>query len=218
MLSPDGGTLAYQAAEKTGDAVYVMPAGGGVAQRLCQSCTGPHDWVDQGRSLLSSGMLLIDAATGKSRPLLQHPSYGLLSPTPSPDSRWIAFHARKSPLTRQIFVVPFRPESEVPEREWIPITSGDFLDREPRWSPDGNLLYFTTEREGPRCLWAQRLNPSTKRPEGDAFPVYHFHGARLGMRTPNPQLTGLSIGGGRMALSLEETSGNIWLVTLGPSP
>lgn len=139
-------------------------------------------------------------------------------PDPSPDSRWIAFHARKSPLTRQIFVVPFRPDSQVPEQEWIPITSGDFLDREPRWSPDGNLLYFTTEREGPRCLWAQRLNPATKRPEGEAFPVHHFHGARLGMRTVNTQLTGLSIGGGRMALSPEETSGNIWLATVGRLP
>ncbi len=221
LLSPDGSRLAYQAVEKTGAVLYVMPSGEGVAQRLCQGCANPHDWVDQGRGLLSFstdvGIVLIDAATGKFRTLLQHPDYSLLSPTPSPDSRWVAFHVRKSGLTRRIFVVPFRPEAQVPEREWIPITSGDFLDREPRWSPDGNLLYFTSEREGPRCLWAQRLHPSTKRPEGDAFPVYHFHGARLGMRTPNTQLTGLSIGGGRMALSLEETSGNIWLATLGGS-
>jgi hypothetical protein len=45
----------------------------------------------------------------------------------------------------------------------------------PRWSPDGALLYFLSERDGFRCLWAQRLEPTAKTPFGPAVPVHHFH-------------------------------------------
>jgi len=49
------------------------------------------------------------------------------------------------------------------------------IDRYVWWSPDGNLLYFISERDGFVCLWAQRLDPATKHPQGAAFPIRHFH-------------------------------------------
>ena len=35
----------------------------------------------------------------------------------------------------------------------------------PAWSPDANLLYFWSSRDGSPCLWAQRLDPLTKTAE-----------------------------------------------------
>ena len=48
----------------------------------------------------------------------------------------------------------------------------------PRWSPDGNLLYYISEADGFRCIRARRLDPATKRPIGQPLDVYHSHSAR----------------------------------------
>jgi hypothetical protein len=63
------------------------------------------------------------------------------------------------------------------------------------WSPDGALLYFLSEREGFRCILAQRLDPATKRLLGEAFPVRHFHTARRSLMTiGDPGTMGMSPG------------------------
>ena len=72
------------------------------------------------------------------------------------------------------------PPSDSEERgaDGIPITDGKEIDRQAYWSPDGNLLYYLSDRDGFRCIWAQSLNPATKHPEGEAFTVLHFHQGR----------------------------------------
>jgi hypothetical protein len=47
--------------------------------------------------------------------------------------------------------------------------------RRPAWSPDGNLLYFFSDSDGSRCIWARRLDPKTKKPVGTPFAVLHLH-------------------------------------------
>jgi len=32
-----------------------------------------------------------------------------------------------------------------------------------RWSPDDGVIYFISGRDSFRCIWAQRLDPRTKR-------------------------------------------------------
>ena len=135
----------------------------------------------------------------------------------SPDDRWIAFHTISSPGTRQIFIAPFRGAVPVPKNDWIPITDAQAIDRYSRWSPDGALLYFLSERDGFVCLWAQRLDPATKRPAGAAFAVRHFHTARRSLATiGNPSLMGMSVGTGRLIFSMTEQTGNIWMTEVGP--
>ncbi len=79
----------------------------------------------------------------------------------------------------------------IPESEWIPLTEGVWDDK-PRWSPDGNLLYFLSERDGFRRIWAQHLDV-LKHPAGPAFPVFHAHDARRSL---------LSVQVGALELSL----------------
>jgi Tol biopolymer transport system component len=74
----------------------------------------------------------------------------------------VSFNA-VTPGRSRIFVVPFRGAGPVPEADWTAITDGRWDDK-PTWSPDGNLLYMVSERDGFRCIWAQRLHPATKRP------------------------------------------------------
>ena len=37
----------------------------------------------------------------------------------------------------------------------------------PCFSPDGSLLYFLSERDGHRCIWARKLDPVPRKPASD---------------------------------------------------
>ncbi len=86
------------------------------------------------------------------------------------------------------------------------------------WSPDGNLLYFTSDRDGFRCIWAQRLDPQTKHPVGEAFEVYPFH--RTGLSPMNIGLGyfGISLAPDKIVINLGELTGNIWIADLAEGP
>jgi hypothetical protein len=98
------------------------------------------------------------------------------------------------------------------EADWIPVTSGSNIDAYVSWSPDGSLLYFLSDRDGFRCIWAQPLNPISKRPVGKAFAVQHFHRARQSlMRLDRGDVIGVSVARGKLVFALGELSGNVWL-------
>ena len=120
--------------------------------------------------------------------------------------------ARKN-TTAQVFVVPVDGALPVPRERWIAVTDGSSEEMEPAWSPNGELLYFLSDRDGFRCIWARRLHGAGKQPAGDAFAVRHFHRARRSLRrlTGTTGLIGLSVAPGRMVFSFGELTGNIWL-------
>jgi hypothetical protein len=130
----------------------------------------------------------------------------------SADEQWLAFHAANSPVTRQLFVIPFRGTALVPSAEWIAVSNGEQLDREPRWSADGGLIYFLSERDGSRCIWAQKLDKRTKKPAGEPFAVFHAHSARLNLNTGSDTgVHGLSIVHGQILVTMVERTGDLWL-------
>jgi Tol biopolymer transport system component len=95
---------------------------------------------------------------------------------------------------------------------WISVTSLDHFDAGPKWSPEGNMLYFTSDRDGSTCLWAVRLHPVTKQPAGEPFPVRHFHGS---LRQYSSDVYPVfSVGADRIAISLEQVRSEIWMMQL----
>lgn len=103
----------------------------------------------------NSGFHSVDTETKQEFPFVSHKSWNLLSPDFSHDAQWVVIHTRNSEITRQIFVLPFHPGRETPQSEWIPITDGKQLDRDPT---------------------------ATKRPVGPPFEVKMFRSTRR--RTP----------------------------------
>ena len=101
-----------------------------------------------------------------------------------------------------------------PKSEWISITDGTQWDDKPRWPPDGDLLYFTSERDGYRCLWAQRLEPRTRRPAGAPFAVSHFHSSRRSMLNVGLTSLEIAVAPDRIVFVQGDVTGNIWLTTL----
>jgi Tol biopolymer transport system component len=108
-------------------------------------------------------------------------------------------------------VAPFRPGSPPPPSEWIYLTDGKTQDFYPRWSPDGNTVYFVSDRGGGYALLAQRVDPRTKKPLGDPMVVYSFSGV-------SPRLIEstrwISVARDRIVFSLEERNGSIWMLHL----
>jgi Tol biopolymer transport system component len=103
--------------------------------------------------------------TGGRTDLLKDSKYDLADHALSPDGHWIAFRANLSPEQQRLFVIPVRTEGPpVEEKDWIAVSDARQLNYSPRWSPDGSRLYFISGRDGHRCIWAQRLHPSTRQP------------------------------------------------------
>jgi len=222
-ISGDGSKVVYRVIEDPKQALYVLAASGGAPEKVCEDCGLPTHWSSDGRRILFepgsriARLVLFNVGSKQKIELLQQPMYGLHAARFSPDDRWIAYHADNGPFTRQIFIAAFHGETALGENEWIPVTDGAAMDHSPYWSPDGNLLYFLSERDGFRCIWAQRLQAATKRPAGPALPIRHFHTARhtlLMNVVASPWEVGLSVIRDKMLFSLDELAGNIWMAKL----
>ena len=147
--------------------------------------------------------------------MAQHPNQAIYRPSFSPDERWISFHARTSALGRTIYVAPVHAETASPPSEWIALTDGTTLDYETCWSPDG-LIYFLSDRDGFRCIWALRPDLKTKRTDGPPFPVLHFHTSRRALSNiVNTAYVGLTVTRDRMIYLPGEITANIWMAEIG---
>jgi Tol biopolymer transport system component len=222
-LSQDGLLIAYGSIDNNQRGVYVMPRNTGVSARLCEDCGLLRDFSADGSKLLIQAgppphVAVLDAATRKVDELFRHEKFPIYAPKLSPDEKWVAFQAVERPTARTLYIAPFRPGRKVEPGEWIRVTDGSAMDRSPAWSPDGNLLYFLSERDSFRCIWAQRLEPASRKPAGNPFAVSHFHNAvRNLMNIDGPGQVSLSVAADKLVFSMGEQTGNIWMAAL-PAP
>jgi Tol biopolymer transport system component len=220
-LTADGSTVVFSSIENGRRGVFMMPATGGVPKKLCDDCGLPRDvTADASKVLLQTGpppsVSLLEVATGKIEPLLTHKEQPIYAPKLSPDENWVAFQVVQRPTSRVIYAAPFRPSGKTETSEWVQITDGSVMDRNPAWSPDGSLLYFLSERDSFRCIWAQRVDRATKKPVGRPFAVAHFHNSvRSLMNIDGPGQVSLSVAKDRLIFAMGEIVANIWLAQLG---
>ncbi len=92
------------------------------------------------------------------------------------------------------------------------VTDGSALDDKPRWSPNGDLMYLLSNREGFTCIWAQPLDPETKQPAGAAFAVQHFHHTQRSPGAVHVVMLDRDVARDKIVIPLAELSGNIWLM------
>jgi Tol biopolymer transport system component len=161
---------------------------------------------------------MMNVRSGERTTLITHSQYNLYQSNFSPDDRWVAFLAYVQSQRAQLFIAPVRLNSAPAEQgipsDWIPATSGEFRDDKPRWSPDGKILYFLSDRDGFRCFWAQRLDPATKWPAGPPFAIYHFHGANRSMLDVSLAVLEPAVARDQIMSNLAETTANIWMTEL----
>src|SRR5262249_4098286 len=128
---------------------------------------------------------LLEIASGKRIDYLKQPDLQFAEASISNDGKWMVFAAHRNFRQYTVYTAPFDPERPPPSSEWIEIHRSGEVDPNAAWSPDGSLLYFSSERDGYNCLWAQRMDRVNKRPQGDLFAVQHFHVPSQVMVTPS---------------------------------
>jgi Tol biopolymer transport system component len=229
-ISRDGAQIAFG----DGNDLSVVAASGGTPRLLCEKCGRPDDWsVDSrligGHGLAGAwqGIAAWDLNTGSKTLLISAPGSPTGQPPPfdrmvvaapdlSNDGKWITFHTSDH-INRQIQLAPFTGTG-IPQSKWIAVTDATALDREARWSADGSLIYFLSDRDGFRCIWARRLNAVNKHPVGPIFAVLHLHNPRLSlMHVPNTGHVSLCSVGNQLIFAMGELTGNLWSTDLRPN-
>ena len=192
--------------------IYSVEKGRPFAERVCDRCARVLDWSKDGRAILLEDVSrrtvqLWERDSGKRSDLLSFAVGTLQNATLSADAKWVAL-SFPSPRGGEIHPISGGKLSDVQA-----ISAGAGTDLASlHWSPDGNYLYFYSRLDDYRCLWGQRLDPSTKHPVGRPFSIQHFHSNRLA-----PWGTWIAVGTLRMVFTLTEPRSNIWLATLeGP--
>jgi Tol biopolymer transport system component/DNA-binding winged helix-turn-helix (wHTH) protein len=224
-ISRDGTKVAYS----DGMTIWVAAVSGGEQRALCERCGRPDDWSPDGKvitaggpRMYTNGISSVDPATSKSIEIANHGILVTTAPHLSPDGKWLTFHTsentRAAKLTisskRQVFVAPYNGYP-VPPANWIPITDGEALDREARWSTDGNQIYFLSDRDGFRCIWKRSLNPSTKQPSGPIHPALHLHNSHLSLlHIPDTGNVSICPVGNKLIFAMGELSSNLWMTDL----
>jgi eukaryotic-like serine/threonine-protein kinase len=207
-------------------AIDVTPATAAAPERVSRDCGWcmVMEWSrDQRRIFYLDGgdkdgakMFALDIASGERTLLVGDDRHDVVDAGVSPDGRWMSFVVLAEGHAR-LFNAPLLSGTVSSYAQWIPVTPDDSWDDKPRWSSTGDLLYFVSERDGFRCLWAQRLDAATKQPVGSRFPLYHFHRAALSMMNTPLSTLGLAVGRDRMVFTLREATGNIWITRLRDS-
>lgn len=201
--------------------IFVVAANGGTPEQVCADCGEVEAWSTDGNEILyltahdPSGIGLLKIGASQNDGWLRHPSYGIYNPRHS-SSGWIAFNARADRLApAKLFVARIRASVVAAQTEWIVVNEDG---EAPSWSPDGNLLYFWSDRDGSPCLWAQRLDPATKRPAGMPLGIQHFHSRGLSWKNLYLGAPDIAAARDRLVFNLGEHAGNIWMTQLRSTP
>jgi len=216
IFSPDGNTLIYRTVESQTSVAYAASLAGSGTRLICRDCSD-YGWSSDERQLVLIGtaparVSILDLETGRRIPLLNDSTHLLWNARFSPDDKWISFNATDQKGSR-ILVAPVRGEGTISPQDWITVADSGWDDK-PRWSPDGNELYFISERDGFRCIWAQSLD-DRKHPRGAAIPIFHAHESRRSLSRIGPGDLALSLSRDRLVFNMSERTGNLWMTTLG---
>jgi serine/threonine protein kinase/Tol biopolymer transport system component len=217
-VSRDGAQVAYSVPQGDKMPILVLGAGGGTPEQACDDCGEVKEWSPQGDQILyvtardPSGVGLLRLGTSPDHAWLSHPGYGIYGPHLSSDGRWIAFNGRTDRHAPARVLVARVEGSVVAGGETWVVVSDD--GEAPAWSPQGTLLYFWSDRDGSPCLWAQRLDPATKRPTGVPLSVQHFHSRGLSWKNLYLGAPGIAVSRDKIVFNLGEQSGNVWMMDL----
>jgi len=198
-----------------GDKWYAASLDGSEPREICTACGAPYDWSADGKVIARFGPEFkpgdgdtITLPDGRKVTLITGPA---ANPRLSRDGKWVAGLRLLPNQLRQIIIYPVNGLH--PETEPIRITDGTSNDFTPDWSPDGRLLYFASERDGFRCVYAQPLAPDTKRPQGNLIEVFHSHDARISFgAVANPGAVGVHVAIDMMVITMGESRGDIWML------
>ncbi len=196
-LSPDGNWIAFRS-ERAGGGIFIMDRQGGNLRKLTGFGYHPA-WSPDGRKIVfsthtfaepedgprqrASMLYLAEVSTGEVKALTSPDRvYDAVQPSWSPGGKRIAFWGSGPDGKRDIWTISASVQSPDQIRA-APVTNDDWIDWSPAWSPQGDFLYFTSDRDGAMNIWRIRLDEATGAVRGRPEPV----------RTPSSYSTMVSV-------------------------
>jgi len=174
--SPDGQTIAFRSS-RDGGGIFLMGSTGESIKRLTNFGFDPA-WSPDGKRMvvatqevgnpagrgLYSQLVILTLLTGEKDTVQKEDA---VQPSWSPHGHRIAYWGLVAGGTgqRDIWTMP------VNGGEAIPVTSDAFIDWNPVWSPDGEYLYFASDRGGSQNLWRVPIDEETGSVLGEPQPV-----------------------------------------------
>ncbi len=223
--SPDGAKLAFSrcATPDRNIAVAVLNTDGSGERVLTKSETvdmEAYDWSRDGQTIVgacrfsksdrySTCLIPLGSGAGASdvRVIASDPLRNLFNQRFSPDQRWVTFlaHDLSRDPTSTVYVVPLAGGA------WRPITEGVWFDDKPRWGPDGDILYFVSNRGGIANVWGRRFDTAAGVAVGESFPVTSFRSAQFHL-TPRTVQMDIAITPTSLLLPMSESRSDIWML------
>jgi Tol biopolymer transport system component/tRNA A-37 threonylcarbamoyl transferase component Bud32 len=174
-FSPDGERIAFRS-EREGGGIFVMGATGESARRLTDFGFNPA-WSPDGKEIICatenvvrprdrssiSKLFVVDAGTGASRVIFQGDA---VQPHWSPHGQRIAYWAISS-TAAQLDILTVAANGGTP----VSVTNDAARDWNPVWSPDGNYIYFSSDRGGSMNLWRVPIEEKSGKVLGPPEPI-----------------------------------------------
>ena len=209
-MSPNGSKIVFSRPAQGTAAILVVSTGGGDLLEILKDGGEVTGWSADGRYVLHDrGAHLhghrLDIDAKKDSEFSRHPVEDSYAQSLSPDQKWVALICRS-----RLYLAAIPGEAAAADDQWIQVTDGSDSVERARWSPDGNLLYFVSNRDGHRCIWAQRLAPGSRKPEGSALAVWHFHGSGPSMDHLAPEVVSLDVSADKLVFVLGEFNSTVF--------
>jgi serine/threonine protein kinase len=181
-FSPTGDRIAYRT-ECGGGGIWVMGATGESPRRLTDFGYAPA-WSPDGREIVvatdnrpqpydanfTSQLWVVNVETGAKRLLFDGDA---ASPSWSPHGFRIAYWRQINGQRDIATVAATAPSPAQPAAQPVPVAVTDdaATDWSPAWSPDGNYIYFGSDRGGSLNLWRMAIDERTGKTRGLPEPV-----------------------------------------------
>jgi Tol biopolymer transport system component/predicted Ser/Thr protein kinase len=216
-LSPDGGLLAWEGFEGGQFVAFFAKTGEPSGKELCRDCRLLGFASEGKRVLLRTGarrVALHDVSSGAETPVFEPEAGSVIDADLSWDDRWVAALTGHPDGTIAIRTVPVAGGAP-PGSGAVEIARSDRWLSSPRWSPEGNRVYYLSVRDGFNCIWAQAVDPGTKAPRGEPFAVFHAHRSPWRMTAPRSAFS-FSVGRHRLIFNAGEMTGSVLMARLPP--